>query len=175
MPTAFSAKVEPSASVAVAGVSVMEVSVTALTFKGAAPLMPSRAAEILVVPALRALATPRLPGVLLTVATAGRLLDQVASAVMFCVLASLNVPMAVKGCWVDGAMARSEGATVITVTVTLVTLRVTLTLIEFRLAVIVVEPELTALAWPTVVMVATPVCEELQVARLVTERRDPSL
>ena len=144
LPTALSASVEPRAMPAVDGVSVIEVRVAELTFNGTVPVTPPKAAEMLVVPPPTAVAAPMLPDALLMVATPVALLVQVTSWVMFWVLASLNVPMAVKLCRVSGAIVREEGATAMVVTVAFVTLRVTLVLIEFRVAVMVVEPGLTA-------------------------------
>ena len=70
---------------------------------------------------------------------------------------SLNVPTAVYGSRVRGAIVWLDGATAIAVIVAPVTVRVTLALMEFIVAMIVVEPTLTARARPETEIVAIPV------------------
>jgi len=84
-------------------------------------------------------ATPTLPDALLMVANAVLLLDHLTSCVMFCVLASLNTPMAVKGCAVSGAIVTLEGATTIEEMVAAVTSSVAVQLTEPSVAEIVVD------------------------------------
>jgi hypothetical protein len=164
VPTACNASVEPKASPALAGVTAIDESVAELTFRGADPLTPPKAAEIVGEPTATAVATPTLPDALLMVANAVLLLFHTTSAVMFCVLASLKTPMAVKGCVVSGAIVTLEGPTTIEEMVAVVTTSVAVPLTEPRVAVMVVIPFPTACARPgPVAIVATAVFDEAHV------------
>jgi hypothetical protein len=88
LPTACNARFEFTAIPALAGVTVIDVSVAELTLSGADPLTPSNVAEIVVGPNATPVATPMLPDVLLMVAAAMLLLAHTTSCVMFCVLES---------------------------------------------------------------------------------------
>ena len=76
------------AIVLVPGVSVTLVNVDVATSNGTVPLTKPEVAEMLVVPAVRAVATP-MGDVLLIVATPMSLLPQVTYGVTTCVVASL--------------------------------------------------------------------------------------
>ncbi len=181
VPTACSASVEScvgvlGASPALAGVTAIEVSVAELTFSGADPPTPPKVAEIVGEPAATAVATPTLPDALLMVANAVLLLDHTTSCVMFCVLASLKVPMAVKGCAVSGAIVTLEGPTTIDWMVGVVTSSVTIPLTEPSIAEMVVVPLPIACARPgPVAIVATAVFDEAHVTSNVMLCLLPSL
>ena len=82
-------------------------------------------------------------------------------------------------CWVaPAAIEAVSGATAIEVTVTggaCDTVTVAVPLTPVRVAVTVVEPELSAVATPAALMVATAGFEETQVALVVTFAVEPSL
>ncbi len=176
VPTACNASVELWASPALAGVTAIDVSVAELTFSGADPLTAPKVAEIVGEPAATAVATPTLPDALLMVANAVLLLDHTTSCVMFCVLESLKVPMAVKGCVVSGAIVVLEGPTTIEAMVGIVTSSVTVPLTEPSAAEMVVVPLPTACARPgPVAIVATAVFDEAHVTSNVMLCLLPSL
>lgn len=175
-PMACNDNVEPVARPALAGVTVIDVSVAELTFSGADPVTPPNAAEIVVEPDATPVATPMLPDALLMVAAAVLLLVHTTSCVMFCVLVSLKIPMAVKGRAVSGAIVVLEGATTIEATVAVVTSSVAVPFTEPSVAVMVVDPLPTDCARPVVgAIVATVVDDELHVACAVILRLLPSL
>ena len=175
-PMACNDNVEPGARPALAGVTVIDVSVAELTFSGDDPVTPPNAAEIVVEPDATPVATPMLPDALLMLAAAVLLLVHTTSCVMFCVLVSLKIPMAVKGCAISGAIVVLEGATTIEATVAVVTSSVAVPFTEPSVAVMVVAPLPTDCARPVVgAIVATVVDDELHVAFAVILRLLPSL
>ena len=93
---------------------------------------------------------------------------QVQSPVMTCVVWSLKTPVAAKVNLVLGAMVRPEGVTEMDTIVALETSSVVNPLIESRVAVIVVDPGLTAFARPLPPIVATAVLDEVQDTSAVT-------
>jgi hypothetical protein len=95
--------------------------------------------------------------------------------VIFCVVESLNVPIAVNACTVCGAIVVVDGATTIDTMVALVTSSVTVPAIDPTVAVTVVEPTPDEAARPVVPTVAAAVFEDDQVACVVTLCRLPSL
>ena len=154
------------------GVTASETRVAPLTVSGALPTMLPRVALMLVVPADTPVAVPAA----VIVATDSVSEAQTTSDVIICVVLSLNVPVALKFCFVPGAMVLLEGVTVINVTVALVTVRVAVVLTDPSVAVIVVVPAASPLATPLAPpMVALVVSEELQVTRVVKFRVPPSL
>jgi hypothetical protein len=169
VPTTCNASVELcvgvlGASPALAAVTAIDESVAELTFSGADPVTPPKAAEIVGEPTATAVATPTLPDALLMVANVVLLLFHMTSCVMFCVLASLKVPMAVKDCAVSGAIVTLEGPTTIEEMVAVVTTSVAIPLKEPTVAVMVVIPLPTACARPgPVAIVATAVFDEAHV------------
>ena len=97
---ACNARFESTVKPATPGVTVIDVRVAELTVSGADPVAVAppnvNMAEIVVVPpGATPVAIPTLPAVLLMVATPVLLLAHTASCVMFCVVESLKVPMAV--------------------------------------------------------------------------------
>ena len=95
LPMACKLNVELTARPALAGVSVMDVSVPEPTVRGTDPITPSNVAEIVVAPAASAVAIPIFGLVLLTVAAAVLELDHATFWVIFCVVESLKLPTAV--------------------------------------------------------------------------------
>jgi hypothetical protein len=175
VPIACIASIEPTATPTLAGMTAIEASVAELTDNGADPVTPPNVAEIVVDPAFTPVAMPMLPEVLLIVAAAV-LLAQTASCVMFCVLASLKVPIAVKACVVSGGIVVVDGTTTIDEIVAVVTFSVAVPLNEPSVAVIVDDPPPTPSARPGVVgNVAAAVFDEVQVAEFVTLCLLPSL
>lgn len=143
------------------GVTPIETSVAALTFSGAEPLTEFSVAEMFATPLATPVATPP---VLLTVATGVLSEAQDASLVMTCDVESLNEPVAVKLCFVPGAIVRPDGVTEIDTTLAFVTLNGAEPVTDPSVAVIVVRPGATPLARPVLApIVATVVSEELHV------------
>jgi hypothetical protein len=98
------------------GVTAIEVNVAGLTVSGADPVTgvtPPKEAEIDVEPDATPVARPTLPDELLMVATGIWLLAHTTSCVMFWVLLSLKLPIAVKACVVVGGIVVLDGATAI--------------------------------------------------------------
>ena len=158
VPVAVFCCVDAGASTDVAGLTVIEVRVTELTFKGADPVTPLRVAVIFAVPGATAVVRPALP----TVATAGLPDAQVTSRLMTCVLESLNDPVAVNDNLVAGARVRPVGVTEIDMIVALVTSSVVEALAGPSVALMVAVPGLRPLASPpALLIVATPVLDEV--------------
>jgi len=86
-------RVRPRATLGLVGVTAIESSAAAVTVNVVDPLIGPSAAVIVVVPTSIAVASPAL----LTVATAVVSDDHVTCAVRSCVVASVNVPIAVNG------------------------------------------------------------------------------
>ncbi len=134
--------------------------------------MPPCAALIMVVPTPTELANPLVPDVLLMVDM--RVFEELqeTNPVISCVVLSENVPVAMN-CWVlPRAMLELEGVTVIEVSTAGVTVSVAvLEKTPENEASMVVVPSETAVAKPferaLLLMVATPVFEEIQVAHVV--------
>jgi hypothetical protein len=160
VPVALTPMVDAGARTALGGVTEIETSVTELTVSCVEAVTPSSAALMLATPGATEVTTPPDPA-----AAAAALSEaQVTSRVMVCMLASLNVPVAVYDNLVAGAMERPTGVTEIDIKLAPVTVRVTETLSGPSAAVIVdvpgVSPFARPLALPTV---ATPVLDEVHV------------
>ena len=133
-------------------------------------------------PIKEVVANPFVPAVLLIVATV--VLDEthVTDSVKSCRLASVNVPVAVNCCDAgpeEREMVGETGVTRIDISASGVTVSVALfEVMPDRLAVIVVLPSPTEEASPfvpdTLLMVATPGCDEVQVTNDVTSGALPS-
>ena len=157
----------------VAGATVIEVSVAAVTVRTAVLLvMPPEAAVMLEVPVARPVARPAL----VMVAVVNTEEFQVAELVRSAVVESVKWPVAVN-CWVSPlAMDGVAGATVIVVSVAAVTVRTAVLLVmPPEAAVMLDEPAPTPVARPALVMVATAVAEEFQVAELLRSCVEPSV
>lgn len=100
----------------------------------------------------------------------------VTSEVITCELLSAKSPVALKFCFVPGAMVRPDGVTVIDTIVVLVTVSVAVVFMDPNTAVIVVVPAVSPLAMPVAPpTVATAVFEEVHVDCDVRLRVLPSL
>ena len=95
--------------------------------------------------------------------------------VMFCVLPSVYVPVAMKGCVLPTGMTGIAGATAIDTSVAGVTVTIVVPEIEPTLAVMLLVPVATLLTSPWLFTVAMPGLFELQVAVLVRSNVLPSL
>ena len=116
---------------------------------------------------------------MLIVATAGFEEDQLIDVVKFCVLPSVNVPVAVN-CWlVPRAIAELVGVTAIVTSTAGPTVSVVEPLSPPQVLVIVEVPGVRLVTRPTLpallLIVATAVFEELQAAEVVRSWVEPSL
>jgi hypothetical protein len=176
-PVAVNCSVVPAAIDGFAGVTVIEFNTTtaALTVKVVEPVTVPKVALISDDPAFRDVANPPL----LIVATVRSAEVHVTDVVSVCVLPSLKFPVAVN-CWVAPAVIEGfAGPTVIDTNVAAVTVSVVEPFTEPDVAVMSDPPVPTLVASPCVpaelLMVATPVCEELQVTEVVRSWLLPSL
>jgi hypothetical protein len=163
VPVAVNCCVRPLAIEGLAGVTAIDCSVAAVTVSKVEPEIAPEVAVIDDVPAETAVARPTA----VIVAVAGVAELQVMLPVRFCVLLSLNVPVAVN-CWVRPlAIEGFAGVTVIDCNVAAVTVRVVEPVIDPDLALIEEVPAATVVASPAALMVATVVVAEVQVTLLV--------
>ena len=146
------------------GVIAKEERLAAFTVRGVLPDTPSKEAEIVVVPILKALASP------LTVIEAIPVADDfhTTDPVMSCVDESEKVPVAVNCCAIPMEMFAFVGVTAMETTVADVTVRVAEPVTEPEVAVMDVVPALMAFTIPNVgaelLTVATDVFDDAQVA-----------
>lgn len=157
------------------GVTAMDVTpwLAADTVNVAFPLTPFSEAVIVVEPEATAVASP----LALIVATVVVPDVQVAVELRFFVEPSLYVPVAVN-CWVaPTAMLAEFGVTAMEVSVAVDadTVNIAVPLTPLWEAVMVEEPEATAVASPLALIVATVVVADVQVAVVVTFAVVPSL
>jgi hypothetical protein len=157
------------------GVTAMDVKfwLTADTTSVAFPLTPLREAVMVVEPEATAVASPDE----LIVATVVVADVQVAVELKFFVEPSLYVPVAVN-CWVAAtAMLAEFGVTAMEVSVAVDadTVNIAVPLTPLMEAVMVEEPEATAVASPLELIVATVVVADVQVAVVLTFAVVPSL
>ena len=155
--------VEPFTIDGFAGVTPIDVSVAAVTVRTVEPLTLPKVALIVEVPVPTPLAKP--PAVI--VATLVVADAHVTLVVMFCVVESLYVPVAVNCRVKPFAIDGFAGVTLIDVSVAAVMVRVVEPLMVPEVALIVEVPTPTPFARPPLVMVATLVVAELQVTELV--------
>ena len=155
VPVAVNGWAVPAATVAVCGLTAIEVKVAAVTVKSVVPAMEPEVAVIVAVPVPVLVATP----VLLMVAVVSVSEVQAVVGVRSCWLPSLNVPMAANACVVPKAIEGLAGVTAIETNSAGVTVNMVELLTEPDVAVIVAVPEPTLLARPWVLvallMVAT--------------------
>jgi hypothetical protein len=150
---------------ALSGVTEIDSSVgaTSVTFKVAEPLIPSRAAMIVLVPGATPVANPSVS----IVATEVSELVQFTSVVISVVLSSVYVPIAVN-CRVSSTpIVTLSGVTEIDSRIGTTTVKLVEPLIPSRVAVIVVVPTATGVASPNVSMLATAVSELVQFTSVV--------
>lgn len=145
------------------GVTLMEVNVGTCTVTTELPVTVSKVAEIVAVPGVVANTRPAV----LVVATVGAEEDQFTTPLMFCVLPSLKLPLALN-CWNNPAtIVGFPGETAMERTVAFVTVSEAEALSVPEVAVIVEPPAPTPEASPALT-VATLIWAEVQVTREVT-------
>ena len=156
----------PSITTPFPGLMAMETSCGPLTVRTVEPATAPSVAVMVAVPTPALVAKPCVPRLLLMMATVAALEVQVAEAVRFWVLPSVNVPRAVNGCAVPRGIEGFCGATAIVTKAAGVTVRLAEPEIAPEAAVIVVTPVPRLLARPMVgaesLTVATPADEEVQ-------------
>lgn len=167
-PVAVKGWVKPTIILAETGETVIVPSTACVTVSVVEPETPPKSAPIVVVPTPTDVASPLDPDVLLIVATPVFEELQVTEEVMSCVVLSENVPVAMN-CWVfPRAMLGFTGVTAIDTSTAAVTVRVADgDVTPSNAAVISVEPSPVAVASPLLLMVATPLSEEFQIAHVV--------
>jgi hypothetical protein len=171
VPVAVNCCVAPLAIDGFAGVTAIDCSVAAVTVSKVEPEIDDDVAVIVELPTPAPLARPAA----LIVATVVVPEVQVTVDVKFCVVPSLNVPVAVN-CWVAPlAIDGFAGVTAIDCSVAAVTVRTVEPLIPPDVALIVEVPTPAPVARPPVLIVAVAVVPELQVTVLVRFCVVPSL
>ena len=135
-----------------------------MTAKVVAPLIfvAGSIAVMVVVPTATEVTKPFVPAALLIVAVAVLEELHVADAVRFCVVPSVYVPVAVNCIVLPRAIEGLTGVISIETNWAAVTVKVVLPAIAPDVAVIVVEPTASDVARPLLLIVATPVFDELQ-------------
>ena len=171
VPVAVNCCVAPLAIDGFAGVTAIDCSVAAVTVSKVEPLIDDDVAVTVEVPTPAALARPEALIVAVVVVPE----DQVTLEVRFCVVPSLNVPVAVNCCVAPLAIDGFAGVTAIDCSVAAVTVSAVEPLIDDDVAVIVDVPTPAPVARPAAVIVATGVVPELHVTVLVRFCVVPSL
>lgn len=146
---------EPTGSVALAGVTVIELRVALFTVSVAVLVIEPTVARIVLEPTVMLETRPLLE----MVATAVLLEVQAADAVRFEVLPSEKVPVAVNCSVTPSGMERLVAVTAMDTRMAEVTVMVVLLLLPPKLAVMVELPTLAAVARPVLLMVAALVLE----------------
>ena len=153
----------PDAMDGSAGVMVIEDSTSAVTVKVVEPEMAPEVAVMFVVPMARLLANPLVPLLLPIVATVAADELHCTVVVRFCVLRSVNVPVAVNCCPVPSGIDGMAGVIAIDTSWAGETVRVVDPSTEPDVAEIVVVPRAALLAIPAAEIEATVLADELQV------------
>jgi hypothetical protein len=131
-------------------------------------VIPETLAVMVVDPSATGVATPFVPDVLLIVATPVSDESQVTNDVKSCVVLSVNVPVAMKCTIVPMGIVVLVGVVAIDVSTAGVTVSVADDEVtESNIAVMAVDPTSTAVARPVLLIVATVVLDELQIADAV--------
>src|ERR1700691_6712481 len=136
--------------VAVGGVIAIDTSAAVVTVSWVEALTVPEVAVTLAEPTPTLCARPTVLGVLLIVAVETVSEDHVAVLVRFCVLPSVNVPVAVNCCVVPSAIDGAAGVTAMETSVAAVTVRVVDPLMEPVVAVMFAVPSPVLLANPCV-------------------------
>lgn len=157
------------------GVTLIEVSVAVVMLTEAVPTCPAKRAEIVVLPGARPETTPLLPLALLTVATDADDEVQVATRVKFRVSPLAKCPVAVKPALILAGMLALIGLTWIEDNGAPSTTRLAVALIEPDCTVMVATPADWPVAMPEMLIVATLVSDDDQLAFPFTEWVLPSL
>jgi hypothetical protein len=148
VPVAVNCCVVPNAIDGVAGVTANDISVAAVTVSVVDPLTPPTLAVMFALPTPAPLATPGAGPPVLIVLTPGVSELHSTVLVMFCVLPSVYVPVAVKACVVPSGITGTAGVTAIVTSTAGLTVTVVEPLIVPNVAVTVVLPKATLLATP---------------------------
>jgi hypothetical protein len=159
VPVAVNCCVAPLAIDGFAGVTAIDCSVAAVTVSKVDPLIEDDVAVIVEVPTPAPVARPAALIVAVVVVPD----DQVTVDVRFCVVPSLNVPVAVNCCVAPLAIDGFAGVTAIDCSVAAVTVRTVEPLIPPEVAVIVEFPTPAPVARPAALIVAVVVVPEDQV------------
>jgi hypothetical protein len=153
----------PSAIEPFAGVTAIDTRLGAVTVSVAEPLIAPEAAVMVAVPLPTEVAIP----LVFTVATDVAVELQVPDVVRFCLLPSVNVPVAVN-CWVrPSGIEAEDGVTAIVTSTGLVTAKEAEPVTVPDVAVIVVLPCALLVARPVELIVATDPLDELHAAVVV--------
>ena len=171
VPVAVNCCVAPLAIDGFAGVTAIDCSVAAVTVSKVEPLIAPDVALIVEVPTPAPVARPAA----LMVAVAVVPEDQVTLDVRFCVVPSLNVPVAMNCCVAPLAIDGFAGVTVIDCSVAAVTVSKVAPLIDDDVAVIVEVPTPAPVARPAALIVAVVVVPDDHVTVLVRFCVVPSL
>jgi hypothetical protein len=158
-PVAMNCCVAPLAIDGFAGVTAIDCNVAAVTVSKVEPLIGDDVAVIVEVPTPAPLASPAALIVAVVVVPE----DQVTLEVRFCVVPSLNVPVAVNCCVAPLAIDGFTGVTAIDCSVAAVTVSNVEPLIDDDVAVMVEVPTPAPVARPIVLIVAVAVVPEVQV------------
>jgi hypothetical protein len=155
-----------SGKVGLLGETAIEVAVAELTVSMVEPVIPFKLALIVVLPPETALAKPLIGALLPMVATPVSEDPQVTLPVRFCVLLSVNVPVAISCSVVWGAMVEFAGVTAIETSAG-ATVRLKFPVTPFSFALIMAWPAALAVTSPPEEIVAMEAFEEFQVALVV--------
>ena len=171
VPVAVNCCVRPAGTLGFAGVTAIDCRAAAVTVNVVDPATFPDVAVIAVVPVPTPVATPAA----VIVATVGVPDDQVTLVEIFCVVPSLNIPVATN-CWLK-PLAREgfAGVTAMVSRIAELTVRFVEPTVFPEVAVIVVVPACSALASPAALMVAVVALEEAHVAVVVRFCSVPSL
>jgi hypothetical protein len=150
VPVAVNCWVAPLVMLGLAGVTAMDCSVAAVTVATVEPEMAPDVALTVEVPTAMEVANPAA----LMVSTDGVAEVQVTLPVRFCVLLSLNVPIAVNCCVAPLVIDGLAGVTVIDCNVAAVTVRIVLPVTPFNVAEIDEVPTAAPVANPALVIIA---------------------
>jgi hypothetical protein len=148
VPVAVNGWVVPNAIDGVAGVTANDTSAAAVTVNVVVPLTPPILAVRFALPTPALLATPGVGPPVLIVLTPGVSEIHSTVLVMFCVLPSVYVPVAVKACVVPSGMTGTAGVTAIETSTAGLTVTVVEPLIMPNVAVTAVLPKATLLVTP---------------------------
>jgi hypothetical protein len=175
VPVAVNVCIVPSATEGIGGVTAIDISAAGLTVRVVDPVTDPLVAETFAVPVSMLVATPCVPAALLIVATAGVSELHTTVPVMFCVLPSVNVPVAVNGSVVPSGTVGIAGVNAIETKTAGVTVSVVDPMITPDVAVTVVLPTATVPTTPCAFTVAIALLAVPQVTVLLRFKVLPSL
>src|SRR5438309_2553872 len=175
VPVAVNCCFVPSAIEGLAGITAIDASTAAVTVNVVVPVTEPEVALIFATPVPKLVAKPGELRSLLIIATAGMSELHCTVFVMFWLLPSVNVPLAVNCCAVPSGIAGIAGVMAIETSATGVTFTVVESLIEPEVALTLVLPTLPLLATPWLSTVAMPLFAESHVTDAVKSSVLPSL